>query len=91
MTQKSTKSLSTLNALTIAQVAAAEKVATVSAENITASMTKRQNVGMVFDEESHPIAIYWKNAVGMKWYLLKEMNETDTDALMAADNTPQTQ
>ena len=49
-------------------------------------ITKRQNVGMMFSEESVPVAIYWKNGTGMKFFLLKECNETDIDSLLAADN-----
>lgn len=48
--------------------------------------TKRQNVGMIFSEESVPAAIYWKNSTGMKFFLLKEVGETDLDNLFAADN-----
>lgn len=47
-------------------------------------ITKKQNVGMVFDEHSHPVAIYYKNG-GLKFYSIKEMNETELDALMEAD------
>ena len=41
----------------------------------------KQNVGMLFDNESHPIAIYWKNGTGLKYFMLKEASETDMDNL----------
>jgi len=41
---------------------------------------------MVFDEQSHPVAIYWKNGVGIKYFTLKEFNETDMDLLWEVDS-----
>ncbi len=46
----------------------------------------KQNVGMIFDEHSNPIAIYWKNGT-LKHYSVKEMNETQLDELWEADKT----
>lgn len=41
----------------------------------------KQNVGMLFDSESHPIAIYWKNGTGLKYFMLKEAGENEMDLL----------
>lgn len=45
---------------------------------------KKQNVGMIFDEHSNPVAIYWKNGT-LKYFKLREMNETDMDYLWDTD------
>lgn len=45
---------------------------------------KKVNVGMIFDEDSVPIAIYWKNGM-LKHYSVKEMDETHLDQLWEAD------
>lgn len=44
----------------------------------------KQNVGMIFNEHSEPMAIYWKNG-SLKHYILKEANETELDKLWEAD------
>lgn len=40
---------------------------------------------MLFSEDSTPIAIYWKNGTGIKFFLLKECLEMDIDNLLEAD------
>ncbi len=41
---------------------------------------------MIFDQDSNPVAIYWKNGT-LKYFTLKEMSETDMDLLWEVPDT----